>query len=1131
MDKQAVSPFSWGCPERLAALRDVDLVGTQPEATFDEITQLARDFCGTPIAILSFLCLIANGSNPSSVWRQIHFRWMRPSAPRRSTNRKLSSSRIWQSIQIWRTHPWVAKKPFLRFYASARLETPEGNLLGSIMVCDREPREDGLTHAQSGALLALARAVMRELELRRSSKAAAQHTASLSATLEHVHQGILMVDKGGDVVVCNSRAIDLLGLPPEMMRSTPKFEDVKRWQIEQGEFAGSDPALVQAIRHEGNNIEASVYERHRPNGTILEVRTNRLPNGGVVRTFTDVTAARTAEDDRKLAQERLRESEQRYRLAAHATSDAIYDWDLATDRLHWGDRLLGIFGYGSSQAPASGETWLDSVHPEDRAAIEAEMAAFVAGQTGERWQGEYRWLTGDGSYAYVRDRGYLVRGHSGHPLRMVGALQDLTQARGASEALRSSEERLRLALAATGLGIWDLDFASGHRDWSSEVRRIVGLPEGAPLERELFLLHVHPDDQAKVDAAFFRGCEATIPDVSTTFRVIKADTGETRWVEIGGRALYDSEQRAVRMLGTFQDITPRKIAEDTVRLGEERLRLALHASNMVAWDLDLVTSHVDRSDNAFAVLGLGSGPSRDFLDRVHGDDQQHIHALRVAAIAQGTHSAEVRYTTPDGREMWLALRAERKDDDRLIGITFDISDRKATEEALWQSAHRDALTGLPNRALFSLRLEDALSRAEVCGEAVGLLLLDLDDFKDINDTLGHAAGDQLLVETAARLTRLIGRQGTVARVGGDEFAVVLVGQSGLAEIAACADAIAEALRSTFDYQGRAVSTQASIGVAAFPEHHRDPTELMKDADIALYRAKESGRSRAIAYTSAARDLMERRVSILREVRQGLAASEFVPYYQPKVSLTTGSIVGFEALARWRHPTRGLLTPAYFGTAFGDQELSAAMARTIIARVASDMRGWLEQNLEIGRVAVNLSSADFADKTLASGVIALLTDAGVPPSQFEIEVTETVLLDRETEDSHAILGAFHKAGISIALDDFGTGFASLTHLKQFPVDHIKIDQSFIRNLETDKNDAAIVAAVISLGRSMGMTITAEGVENTGQENCLREAGCDWAQGYLFAKPSSGERVPWLIRNWSTPRPQTNPRRRRQATHRF
>lgn len=671
-------------------------------------------------------------------------------------------------------------------------------------------------------------------------------SALLNAVLEHVDQGILMVDADGYVAVCNQRAIDLLGLPPDLMRSHPSFEDVKRWQLEQGEFGTVTEALLSAIKYEGINVEILNYERQRPDGTVLEVRTNRLPNGGMVRSFTDVTE--------------------------------------------------------------------------------------------------------------------------------------------------------------------------------------------------------------------------------------------------------------------------RKAAENAVRGSEERLRLALQASKMVAWELDLETQWADRSDNCLALLGIGSGPSSEFIERVHPDDQQKTTAFWHAVMSEGSGATEVRYRAANDRQTWVALRAERKDEHRLIGLTFDIADQKVTEEAIWRTANHDPLTGLANRALFQSRLEEALRHAEASRSGVGLLLLDLDDFKDINDTLGHAVGDQLLQETAIRLSSHVRDSDTVARVGGDEFAIILTGISEISDATTRASAIVEALRTPLQHEGQAFSTTVSIGLAAFPEHHRDPVELMKDADIALYRAKEEGRSRAVVYSSTARETIEHRVSIAREAREALAAQQFRPNYQPKVSLTTGQIAGFEALARWQHPTKGLLTPAYFGSIFADHELSIALGEQMVRQVAADIRAWLDQGLDIGRVAVNLSSSDFSDPRLAARIIRILEDARVHPEYFEIEVTETVFLGRRTATASSILNELHKAGISIALDDFGTGFASLVHLKQFPVDHIKIDQSFVRNLTSDRGDAAIVTAIISLGHAMGISTTAEGVEHAEQVNRLREAGCDFAQGHLYAKPRPGPEVPNIIRTW-------------------
>ncbi|WP_245516569.1 putative bifunctional diguanylate cyclase/phosphodiesterase [Methylobacterium segetis] len=551
-------------------------------------------------------------------------------------------------------------------------------------------------------------------------------------------------------------------------------------------------------------------------------------------------------------------------------------------------------------------------------------------------------------------------------------------------------------------------------------------------------------------------------------------------------------------------------AEQDLREREERLRLALRAGRMVAWERDLRTGHATRSDNAQELLGIGSGPISLILDRVHSEDRPHVE--RFSAYGGTLDAVEFRYRTPEGRQLWLCMRAEQTEPDRIVGITFDITDRKLSEARLWRAANHDPLTGLPNRALFQERFRDALAQAEETGARVGLILIDIDDFKDVNDTLGHDAGDALLTEMAVRLTEMARPGDTVARLGGDEFAVILAGSPRLEAAAVFAGNLLERLRQPFAYRGRPLATKASMGLACFPDHHRLPDELMKDADIALYRAKASGRNRVTLYAPEMRALTEKRVAVSGQMQEALLGGQIVPFYQPKVCLATGRIVGFEALARWLHPVEGVLAPGYFGSAFEDPELAHAIGSRIVARVAADMRAWRARGLDFGRVAVNVSSAEFHRPDLAEATLAALQAQDVPPTCLEIEVTETVFLGRGSDFVSGILRRFHESGVTLALDDFGTGYASLTHLKQFPVDHIKIDQSFVRGLEQDGDDAAIVAAVIGLGRALDTRVTAEGVESQGQVRRLRAMGCGFAQGYLYAKPMAGSRVPWLIGNW-------------------
>lgn len=929
-------------------------------------------------------------------------------------------------------------------------------------------------------------------------------SALLNAILEHVDQGILMVDANGYVVVCNQRAIDLLGLPADLMRSNPFFEDVKRWQMEQGEFAAVGGPLLHAIKFEGINIEASVYERQRPNGTVLEVRTNRLPNGGVVRTFTDITV-------RKAAEEAAAKNEARYRALVEASS--VVMWCASPD-----GRITEFWGKEATHKTSgegNGFGWPDDIHPDDRHRVAANWRKRL--RAPGPFSNEYRALSPDGQYRWHSSSCVPLLAADGLVREWVGTITDIDDRKLAEERLRESEERYRLAAHAASDAIWDWDLAEDRLQWGEAFQDIFGYePAQVPTSSVAWLECVHPDDRARVGDKLHHFVSDKDERWQDEYRLRRGD-GSYAFVSDRGSVIRDPSGTPVRMVGAMQDLSERHRAEDAIRMSEERLRLALQASKMAAWELDLQTQWVDRSDNSMALLGIGSGPASDFIDRVHPEDRPKVLTFWQAVRSEGTSATEVRYRAPGNKQTWVSLRAERKDADRLIGLTFDIADRKATEDAIWRTANHDPLTGLANRALFQSRLEEALRNAEISVAGVGLLLLDLDDFKDVNDTLGHAVGDLLLRETAHRLSRFVGKGDTVARLGGDEFAIILAEMAGAPDATTRARAIVEALRVPFQHEERALSTAASIGVAAFPEHHRDPIELMKDADIALYRAKEQGRSQAVMYTSAAREAMEHRVTIAREVREGLTARQFRPDYQPKVSLTTGEIVGFEALARWQHPTKGLLTPSHFGSVFGDREISIALGEHMVRQVAADIRSWLEQGLDFGRVAVNLSSADFSDPRLADRIIRILEEAHVPLAYFEIEVTETVFLPRRTATAAFTLNQLHKAGISIALDDFGTGFASLIHLKQFPVDHIKIDQSFVRDLLSDDGDAAIVAAIINLGHAMGMHTTAEGVENAQQAKRLREAGCDFAQGFLYAKPQPGSEVPGILQTWPVDRP--------------
>jgi diguanylate cyclase (GGDEF)-like protein/PAS domain S-box-containing protein len=817
-------------------------------------------------------------------------------------------------------------------------------------------------------------------------------------------------------------------------------------------------------------------------------------DNGVVREWV---GTQTDIHDRKQAEEDLRASEERLRLALQAGRIAVLELDLRTNVISRHQNTIDLLGIESSSL----SDFLMQVHPDDQ----HKQGQFFSDIRAEGTSSlEFRYTVPDG-----QARWFGLHAEITGPHQVIGVILDITEAKQAEVALAEKAALLRATLENMDQGLIMADAADRVTVFNRRALDLLDLPPdlmaSKPLVQEVTTFQQRMGDVAPEENKALKLAQTGnfLSDPLTYERTRPNGTVlEIRTVPLpaGG---------AVR---TYTDITARRRAESELRASEERLRLALQAGRMVAWEQDLTTNYVTRSPNSLDLLGIGSGPLSEFLDKVHPEYKP----LRDQFLAQingvGVGTIEFRYHAPSGKTLWLAPRGERASSDRVVGVSYDITERKEAEQELWRLANHDPLTGLANRSLFQRRLEEALVDAQHNGSSVSLLLIDLDSFKEVNDSFGHDAGDALLKEVAQRLSSGARDCDTVARLSGDEFAVLLT-SSRLQHAATLAEGITRKVGLPFSYAGQMMITRASIGVASFPDHDTAPSELMKDADLALYRAKDGGRNRVVTYSPEMRAETERRVVLRREMRRAISRDEIAPFYQPKISLATGEIVGFEALARWLHPTEGLLTPGTFSAAFDDPELATMVGKRLIGKVASDMRRWLKQGLNPGRVAINLSHAEFIQPGLAEDILRILDLAHVPSHHLEIEITEKVLLDSEADAVSAALDKFRARGVQIALDDFGTGYASLTHLKQFPVDHIKIDQSFVRNIEEDPGDEAIVAAVVSLGRSLNLLVTAEGVETIGQAQRLREMGCGNAQGYLYAKPMAASDVPELLAGWA------------------
>lgn len=500
------------------------------------------------------------------------------------------------------------------------------------------------------------------------------------------------------------------------------------------------------------------------------------------------------------------------------------------------------------------------------------------------------------------------------------------------------------------------------------------------------------------------------------------------------------------------------------------------------------------------------------IAEIYADPMNRMNLLQQLEAHGQVAGFETQLQLGDGTTSDVLLAAALVDiggTDVVLAGAIDITRRKAMESRLEQLATTDPLTGLSNRTHFLGAAKAELLSTRVNSSRLAVVLLDVDHFKQVNDTLGHDAGDALLKTFAERLRSSVRATDVVARLGGDEFAIILPNLKDDDEVARAVDSIMTRLREPIIYSGRVLECRASIGASIFPVHADNVEDLLKDADIALYVAKTGGRGHMRVFEPEMRSVMQRRNTMIHNARKALAEDQILPYYQPKVVLASGKINGFEALLRWRHPQHGIQLPRSIAAAFDDPDVAVAISDRMLSRVITDIRQWLDDGVEFGHVGVNASAAEFRQNNFAERVLERLHAAGVPNDRLELEVTETVFLGRGAEYVERALESLSAAGVRIALDDFGTGYASLSHLKKFPVDIIKIDQSFVRDLEDDPDDAAIIAAVANLGQNLGIGTVAEGIETIAQAQFIAAQGCDCGQGYLFGHPAPATQVPQIL----------------------
>ena len=580
--------------------------------------------------------------------------------------------------------------------------------------------------------------------------------------------------------------------------------------------------------------------------------------------------------------------------------------------------------------------------------------------------------------------------------------------------------------------------------------------------------------------------------------------------------LARSQTRVVERHATSDaDATPEW--REVARTWQRKAELVERLVKVGSFEVDLLTDALTWSDGTYAIFGLDSATPvtvEQALSFYDADTQHQISTHLEAASAAGeAYDLTVPFRSFTGSMGWARMFAQvdtSSGSRRLIGVIQDITSERETEEQLRALAHQDVLTGLPNRRAFQAHLDQALARH--ASEVLAVCIIDVDHFKAVNDARGHAVGDKLLQEIGQRLSHSVRTTDFVARLGGDEFAVVLHDMRNKADLLRRAAAIVEAARQPFAADSAALAPTVSVGVCLSRAKAMTSETLLKNSDIALYKAKLDGRDQFCLFQPSLRKQVDDHGRLLDEVRIGLARDQFEAYYQPIVDLRTKIIRGWEALARWRHPRRGLLLPRSFLPALADPKTSVAIDNLMLATSLRQMRQWLDGGVPVTCAGVNVSEAQLKRPDLVTHIMSLLQQYDLTPDRLKIEVLETAFIGQATSTVAATIDRLASLGVVSALDDFGTGYASLKHLKQFRVERIKIDRSFVVNLGSDPHDDAIVRCMITLGRDLGIRITAEGIETVDQLQMLRRLGCDCGQGYLFGRPMHPDDVPGFLARW-------------------
>ncbi len=953
-------------------------------------------------------------------------------------------------------------------------------------------------------------------ERRKTQLALAASEKRYRDLVESISEMIWEADEHGRLTYVSPAIEKLLGYRPEEIIGKPfsylmrPFETARVSEQMRGDLARKEASY---------GIESALL---RKDGTEIAVESSIAPvyEGGQIVGYRGM-----AHDisDRKRTEARLKKSEMQLANALALSRAAPWEYDVASNRFTLNDMVYAIFGTSAEQiggyqmSPA--EYAERFVYPDDIPVVAGEVQ--IALETSDPDYSRelvHRFVHASGETGTLAVQVRVFQNESGRTIKTYGVIQDISQRRRMEEELSLSKALGATAIECSPEGILIVDANMRMISYNHVFMEMWRIPkqlmEASGITPWLKCLSA----QIKDPDAYLARVHHLYDNPSETAHD-KLELTDGRIFERDSVALYDENGKYLGRAWFFRDITERERAEQALRDSEQNFRAIFSTVRESIFVTELETGKFvevnpsgcqmfgySRDELIGADIGMissGEPPYtlNDALKQRHGN------------LTDETTEFDWHCRKRDGTLFWAAVSLERgmfRGRERIFATLWDVTERKKAEDTILQMACYDPLTGLLNRRIFLDELERAIAQTDRADDHLAVLYLDLDHFKDINDILGHRVGDLLLKEVSGRLQAHVRKRDTVARFGGDEFAVIMSALDGPEDAALLSQKLLEVLEKPYFIRGNEIRSGTSIGIATYGSDSPDAESLITHADVALYRAKAEGRGTLRFFTESMAREVKSRVSLATELRTAISAGELELFYQPEVDLETGDIMGLEALLRWNHPTRGLVSPGAFVKSAEDAGIIIDLGRWVLWEACRQTREWMDMQIAPGFVAINLSALQFKTPgELEKDIGIALANFRLPPQMLELELTETVLMDASRRNSET-LHRLRNKGVRISIDDFGTGYSSLDYLRRFHVDRVKIAQNFVGDIETVPGVRAIVRAALGLARELGLGVIAEGIETQEQLDLLKSWGCREGQGYYLARPLRALDVAQLLR---------------------